>query len=105
MSALGTKSPPGRSWLPGRGGAVLAVRPANRLVRVDGQVRVRTVGRDQGARGVAAGAVPMSLPPTRLSSASPDRLVAALVIMIQQASRDHHVDAGTLAASKRLRTA
>jgi len=39
MAAVHTKSP-GRSWLLGRGGAALAVRPANRLVRIDGQVRV-----------------------------------------------------------------
>ena len=49
-STVRTKSPPGRSWLAGRGGAALAVRPAIRLVRVDGDVRVKAVGRDHGAR-------------------------------------------------------
>ena len=45
MASVRTKFPPGRSWLLGRGRAVLAVRPANRPVRiVDGDVRVKTVG-------------------------------------------------------------
>jgi hypothetical protein len=35
---------------------------------------------------------------------APDRLVAALVIMIQQANRNHRLSAGTLAPSTGLRT-
>ncbi len=46
-STVRVKSP-GGSWLLGRGGAVLAVRPANRLVRVDGNVKI--IGHDHVAR-------------------------------------------------------
>jgi hypothetical protein len=103
MAAVGTKSP-GRLWLPGRGGRGLGVLNT-RLVHSGGYVKVKTIGHDHIARGVTAGGGPALLPPTRLAPTSPDRLVAALVIMIQQASRNQHPDAGTLAASKSLRTA
>lgn len=82
----------------------LGVLLATRLVHGGGHVRVKTIGHDHVARGVTAGGGPVLLPPTRLAPTSPDRLVAALVIMIQQASRNDRLAAGTLAPSTRLRT-
>ena len=43
MEAVRTKSPPGRSWLLGRGGAALRVRPATRLVGMDSRAS-KTIG-------------------------------------------------------------
>lgn len=59
--------------------------------------------KDQRVRHTAPEAG-LLLPHTRDATASSDRLVAALVIMIQQASRNVRLDAATLAPSKRLRT-
>ncbi len=47
-STVRTKVPPGRSWLLGRGGAVLAVLSATRLARIDGHVKI--IGHDHVAR-------------------------------------------------------
>jgi hypothetical protein len=103
MAAVRTKLPPGRSWLAVRGGTAPGLRPPTRPVRINAHVN-KTIGRDRVTPVLAAGAGPVLLPPTQLAPASPDRLVAALVIMIQQASRNHHLDAGTLAPSMRPRT-
>ena len=88
----GTVTP--RAW----GGAV--VRP----------FRFKTIGRlVQAGESEEAGPVVMDntalVTPMRNGGASTDRLVAALVIMIQQGHRNRPDGAGTLAPSKELRTA
>jgi len=87
-----------------RKATALGVLLATRLVHSDGHVKVKTIiGHDHVARGVTAGGGPALLPPTRLAPTSSDRLVAALVIMIQQANRNGRPAAGTLAPSTTMR--
>ena len=98
-----TKSPPSlhEGW---SSRTLPALRSLALLDFAGGHVRVKLIGYEGVTQRDGLGAGAMSLPRTRLAPASPDRLVAALVIMIEQAHRNRLAQAATLPLLRMVRT-